>query len=254
MPRKSSRSYRRRRKPRKTQAKYIRKAAGENTGPRSIVESISQGVGQVAKLAGVVAPIIAAINTERKYFDQSASSTPTGPGLTGGGIQNVFTPVQGTGDSNIVGNSCLMQDWQMRILISKAVNNSLTTPIMGGIGRVMLFLWKENAVVNSPTVAKIFETPSNFFSPLNKDNSDQIVVIKDKFFAINPGASYSKADVLTTYTPYFNFMKIYKKLGVHARFTDAAAPTLNQLYIFTACSATDGCNYTWYSRVNFTDN
>lgn len=83
-------------------------------GP-TLLEKISSGVGSVAKLATAVAPAIAAINTESKYLDITASVTAHTPG-TSDVIRNLTGEIiQGVNDSQRIGNSILMRDLQIRL-------------------------------------------------------------------------------------------------------------------------------------------
>lgn len=218
-------------------------------GP-TMVEKIASGIGGVATLAKAVLPIIGAINTEMKYFDQTAATNAYSPG-----VNDVLTGlstsiIQGTSDSQRIGNSILAKDLQLRMAIN--FTSSTGVPNINGIHcRALLIAWKENAQQNAPSIAKIFEAPSNLYSPVNKDNSDSFMVIKDKFFTLNATNTNSG-------TAGFSSMKWFKKLDYHMRFLDAGAnPTQNHIYLILRSSATGLSNalqVTYYSRLNYTDN
>lgn len=218
----------------------------------TLVEQIASGVGSVAKLATAVAPMLMAINTEQKYLDFTASVTAHTPG-TNDQIILLTDSVQGLTDSNRVGNSILAKDLQLRL----ACNFTPQTgpPLILGLHcRFMLICWKENAQVNAPTAAKIFEVASNLYSPVNKDNSDQFVVLKDKFFTMN-----AQTQPVTSGSQGFMQFKIFKKLDWHMRYNGAAAAanTQGHIYLILRSSTTNSAaalSTTYYSRLNFTDN
>ena len=219
-------------------------------GP-TLLEQISSGVGSVAKLATAVAPAIAAINTESKYLDITAAVTAHTPG-TSDVIRNLTGEIiQGVNDSQRIGNSILIRDLQIRL--AHNFNATLGSPNVQGIHcRMMLVCWKENVNANPITAAKLFESPPNLYSPVNKDYSDQFVVLKDKFFSLNNSAGLAGPSAFTT-------QKLFKKINWHARFQGATAfdSTQNHVYLVLRSSApgvTNALATTFYSRMNFTDN
>lgn len=216
-------------------------------GP-TLLDKIASGAGSVAKLAMAVAPAIAAINTEHKYYDETASATAHTPG-TNDFIQALTSPLAaGTGDSNRIGNSILAKDLSIRI-----AGQFTSTPTVVGVHcRMMLVAFKGDVNSIPITSTLLFEQPSNLYSPINKDNSDQLVIMKDKFFSLNaptiPAGSLSQS--------YFH-MKIFKKLDWHIRYNDAGNATTNHVFLVFRCSASSSANalgITYYSRLNFTDN
>lgn len=237
--------YARRRRP----VKYSKsKKMVTGHGP-TLLEKIASGAGSVAKLATAVAPVIAAINTEHKYYDRTGSATAHSPGtsdqiinLTGGVPQNIT-------DSGRIGNSIFAKDLQLRLAYSFA--STIGTPNVLGIHcRMMLVCWKDNEQQNAITAAKLFESPGNLYSPVNKDYSDQFVVLKDKFFSLN-------ANVGVNATPQaFTTQKIFKTLNWHMRWNDTVS-TQNHVFLVLRSSAsgsTNGLSTSYYSRLNYTDN
>lgn len=219
-------------------------------GP-TLLDKIASGVGSVAKLATAVAPAIAAINTEMKYVDNTASVTAHTPGTSDQLIYLTPALIQGTADNQRIGNSILAKDIQLRMALNST--SSAGPPVVQGIHcRATLICWKENAKVNVPSIAKIFEVPNNLYSAMNKDYTDQFVVLKDKFFALNQGGP--------GYGGYgYSTMKWFKNLNWHMRYDGSTGSdnTQNHLYLILRSSATGvgtGLNCTWYSRLNFTDN
>lgn len=212
------------------------------------LEQIARGVGATAKLARAVAPAIAMINTEMKYFDQNVQQTYYNPGsadqvncLTGG-IAQGLTDITRNGDSILAKNISIKIN--LFSLMSTTLHQTQT--------RLILIVWKENAAVNAPTVAKIFTTPAEFLSGFNKDYTDQFVVLKDKVYTHQ--ASISAATNQDT-----KFEKIYKNLDYHMRFQAGTAAdwTTNHVYLIlrnTAPTSTNQASADFYSRLNFTDN
>lgn len=232
--------------------KRVQNRVKEMVGEKpSIVDSIANGVGQVAKLAGVVAPIIAAINTEHKYADTASSVNAYIPGTNDVIAFLTDTIDQGVGDVDRIGNSILAQDIQLRM----AINFTSTVgppPVQGLHCRAMMVVWKQNQQDNPISIAKIFETPTNLYSGVNKDYSDQFVILKDKFFTLNASTSNYG-------TQGFTQMKWFKKLGFHLKYDGPASTdhTLNHIFLILRSSATaigNSMQVTYYSRLNFTDN
>lgn len=222
------------------------------TGDRqpTMVEQIANGAGQVAKLASAVMPIIAAVNTESKYYDQSANVSANTPGTNDNLIALTTAITNGTSDTTRIGNSILGRDLQVRLAMN--FTSTIGAPnVIGAHCRMLLICWKDNASQNTPTIAKIFEQPNNLYSPVNKDLSDSFVVMKDKFFALNNSSGVAGSAGFTT-------MKIYKKLNWHLRYADSTtnSPTQNHIYLILRCGNTSGNSLTtsYYSRLNFTDN
>lgn len=244
-PRRSRRTYRGRRRGVRNYSKSKKMVTGH--GP-TLLDKIASGAGSVAKLAMAVAPAIAAINTEHKYYDVSYTATAYNPGTADQILDLTQGITQGTTDVTRIGNSILARD----IYLKGYVYWTASTTIHSGISRITLLCWKENIQLNPPTAAKIFETATDIYSPINKDYSDQFVVIKDKFFAHNANIS---AATLQGLIPF----KIYKKLGWHLRFnaTGTTAGTQNHIFMVVRGAAGTIANATVLnctSRLNFTDN
>jgi len=219
-------------------------------GP-TLLEKIASGAGSVARLATAVAPVIAAINTEHKYSDKTAALASYTPGTNDSIVALTDQIAQGLNDNQRIGNSILAKQLQIRLAYN--FTSVVGPPAVQGIHcRMMLICWKENAQQNAITAAKLFESPSNLYSPVNKDYSDQFVVMKDKFFSLNAGSS--------NYGPQaFTSMKLFKNINWHLRYDGAsgAAATQNHIYLVlrsSAGAATTALNTTYYSRIDYTDN
>lgn len=216
-------------------------------GP-TLLERIASGVGSAAKLAMAVAPAIAAINTEHKYWDQTAAVTSYAPGTNDQIIALTAGVVQGITDQTRIGNSILAQDLQIRL--AHNFTTTLGAPNIQGIHcRMMLVCWKENATANPISAAKLFEVPNNLYSSMNKDYTDQFVVLKDKFFSLNNSSGLAG-------TSAFTAVKMFKPLKWHIRWDNANA-TQNHVFLILRSSAVgvgNALQTTYYSRLNFTDN
>lgn len=213
-------------------------------GP-TMVEKIASGIGGVATLAKAVLPAIAAINTEAKYHDETMSGNAYGVS-TNSLVQCLTDSIaRGTTDSDRIGNSVLAKDFYFRAQIYWLP----TATLQVGVSRMILFVWKDNANANPPTVAKILENP-DINSAINKDYSDQFVVLKDKIFVHN-------ANTTSTVAQDMKNIKVYKKLNFHMRWLDNDSITQNHVYVlFLGGSATSANPSTinLYSRLNYTDN
>lgn len=218
-----------------------------------MLEKIASGVGSAAKLASSIVPIIAAVNTEQKYVDNAGSVTFHSPGTSDSLVHLTANLINGTQDNQRIGNSILAKDLQLRM----ALNFSpLPGPpaVTGLHARATLICWKENAKVNPPTVAKVYEVPSNIYSAMNKDYTDQFVVLKDKFFTFTALNSN-----ITSGAQGFQTMKWFKNLNWHMRWdgTTGADNTQNHIYLILRSSSagnSTAAQCTYYTRLNFTDN
>lgn len=216
-------------------------------GP-TLLEKIAAGVGGVASVAKAVLPAIAAINTEVKYSDKTAAVNAYVPGTNDVIVALTDQIAQGTSDITRVGNSIKAQDLQLRL----AMNFASSATVLGLHCRMMLIVWKENAQQNPITAAKLFESPTNLYSAMNKDYTDQFVVLKDKFFALNNPSGAAQ-------TVAFQHMKLFKKTDFHIRFdgSTGANATQNHIYLILRSSSTGlatSLSTTYYSRLNYTDN
>lgn len=216
-------------------------------GP-TFLEQLGKGVGAAAEVAKAVLPIVEAINTEAKYQDVNATSTSYNPGTNSTLLCITNTISQGLDDFNRIGNSILAKDINIKFFgyWTPTVNS-----VLGNIHRVTIFCWKENAQQNAPTEAKVFESPTTISSPFNKDYTDQMVILKDKYWALNAPINASVTQ------NYFTF-KFYKKLDWHMRWSGTTNQnTQNHIYIFFRSANTaiaNAVSTSSYSRINYTDN
>lgn len=219
-------------------------------GP-TLLEKIASGAGSVAKLASAVVPVIAAINTEMKYYDQTALVASYTPGTNDSIISLTDAIAAGVADNQRIGNSFLAKSLQVRL--AHNFTPAVGPPAIHGLHcRMMLVCWKDNASQNIISAAKLFEAPTNLYSPVNKDYSDSFVVLKDKYFSLN-------APVSSAYPQSFTSMKLFKNINWHMRFSSSSASsgTTNHIFLILRSSSTgstNALNTTYYSRLNFTDN
>lgn len=242
--------YRKRTYRRRPRRRYVRQSKTKKMvtghGP-TMLEKIASGVGSVAKLAGAVAPVIAAINTELKYVDTNLSATVYNPG-TNDQLTCITNNIsQGTDDTNRIGNSVLFKDMYIKGYLQFAASASVVT----NAARMIIFVWKDNANANAPSAAKLLESPATFASAINKDYSDSLVIIKDKMWSFDSPVAAS----VSAGTQIFKF---YKKLDFHGRWLNTTTGnTQNHVYIlFRGASGVVGnaTTFSMYSRVNYTDN
>lgn len=222
-------------------------------GP-TMLEKIASGVGSAAKLASSIVPIIAAVNTEQKYVDNTGSVTFHSPGTSDALVHLTANLINGTQDNQRIGNSVLAKDIQLRLALN--FQPSLGPPVVSGLhARATLICWKENAKANPPAVAKIFEVPNVLYSAMNKDYTDQFVVLKDKFFTFTAQNSN-----IGTGSQGFQTMKWFKNLNWHLRWDGIGTGTdhtQNHIYLILRSSASGvgtAASCTYYTRLNFTDN
>lgn len=214
------------------------------------LESLASGAGQVASLARAVAPAIAAINTEAKYLDTSGGLAPT---LAAPSIVNLSLMAQGLTDKTRIGNSLLAKSIQVRIRLV------LTNEISGVYGspyssiRVMLIVDKLQGGT-PPTIAQIMESTSSNISMANKNYTDRFTIVKDKMCNFSPNWGTGS----TTPTQAVCDFKFFKPLDFHIRYLGTGSANAdagpNQLYLICWPHHSIGCSFTYYTRLNFTDN
>jgi len=222
-------------------------------GPPTLLDKIASGVGSVAKLATAVAPMLAMINTEAKYYDETNTFSTYVVG-TNNDIRCLTDNIdQSLTSVGRIGDSVLCLNFQIRVALTQAV----TTTILGGFHRILIFAWKDDSTANPPlaTCANVLEAPTNIYSPLNKDYSDQIVVLKDKHIAFNSSVIPTTGTITTT----FKTWKFYKQIDWHLRWTGATGSTTkstNHIWMITMSSPVlaGAIGTTYYSRINYTDN
>lgn len=224
------------------------------TGNRepTLVEQIANGAGQVAKLAQAVIPVIAAINTEYKYHDQTQTLTAHTPGTNDVIVGMTTNIAQGVTDVTRIGNSILAKNLQVRFAMD--FPQTVGPPFVSGIyARMMIIMWKGNIQNDPPTAAKLFEAPTNLYSPVNKDYSEQMVVMRDKFFTMR-----GNGDGVATVTGHTSF-KYNTKVDWHVRWQgpNTNDGTTDHIFLILRSSAsgvTNALSTTYYSRLNYTDN
>lgn len=215
-------------------------------GP-TFLEQLGTGFGAAAEVAKAVLPMVEAINTELKYADASGTVTAYNPGTNDQLLCLTNTISQGTEDFNRIGNSILAKDINIRLYSTFSADATH----LNNVARITLLCWKDNANANTPTVAKIYESPTIINSPFNKDYTDQFVILKDKIYANNAVVSATQSQCL-------KIMKFYKKLDWHMRWLNTTTGnTQNHIYICLRGAHTavgNAMSFSYYTRMNFTDN
>jgi len=244
-------SYGHRYKARKGRPHYsATKELVDGHGP-TLLEKIASGVGSVAQLATAIAPIVEAINTESKYYDEQGTYTAYGTATNADLRCITDSIVQGTGDEDRIGNSILAQDISIKIAYTMAATTG-TPNVTGGFARIIFFVWKINDS-GGPSVSKMLETPTNICSAFNKDYTDQFVIMKDKFISLDTKVLPATGTAATI----FGHFKWFKSMKWHLRWDDASNDTSNHVWMLTLATPTsinNGLNVTFYSRLNYTDN
>lgn len=216
-------------------------------GP-TLLEKIASGVGGVASVAKAVLPAIAAINTEAKYLDSSAGLSPT---LAAPSIINVSLMAQGLTDVTRIGNSILAKNVQGKIRLV-TFTRPATNPATQSV-RLMLICDKLQGGT-APTITQIMSAVSSNLSLANKNYTDRFTVIMDKIldFQVDYNGTGDLYGVRT--------IKFFKNLNFHIRYlgtdaTDASAGP-NQLYLicWPNSNLAGNCSFTYYVRMNYTDN
>lgn len=213
----------------------------------SFVEKIARGAGSVATLARAIAPIVSMVNTEEKFVDKS--STVSLPVATPA-IISLTNMAQGLTDITRIGDSIKARFLQLRLkftpLFSAVASNHI---------RMMLVIDKSiNAAtpVNTLTLANLFQNSADILSPINKDQGDRFVILKDKQIILNNlGAGTANPGGDT------RFLKLNMPLDFHIRFVAPTTTDLgpnNVFLVLWSDVVTTGPTCSYYSRFKYTDN
>lgn len=201
----------------------------------TLIERLAHGSTAIGTLAKAIVPIAHAINTESKYLDTAGTSSPTSSTPTIICLNNL---AQGTTDNNRIGNSILAQSVDIRLTFQYNVT--------AGFNNIRYMIIVDKMQAGTPlTLAQLLENTTYFMSPLNKDNSDRFVVVKDKIVNVS--------DVKDKFTE----TKIFKRLNFHIRFSGPTTADVgpNSVYLVAFTNSTVNApvmNY--YTRIHFTDN
>lgn len=218
-------------------------------GP-TLLEKIASYAGPVATLAKAIVPVVAAINTEAKYIDSSAGLSPT---LASPSIVCLSQLAQGLTDKTRIGNSLLAKSIQWRIRIIQNLDQGGTYgPPFGSI-RMLLFIDKLQGGT-APTLAQIMESTANNLSMANKNYTDRFTILKDKVYS----TTLNYAIPATTPAQSVIDFKGFKRLDFHMRYLGTGASASdngpNALYLMCWPQHSLGTSFTFYTRLNFTDN
>lgn len=239
------RQYRKRQYPAKKINKTKKLVTGQ--GP-TLLERLADQSNNIGLVAKSILPIAMAINTEHKYIDIALGTAAYAPGTNDSLTLISGTIAQGTTDQTRVGNSVLLKNINFHANVYWTPSATVTTNMV----RIVLLVWKENLQDNPPTVAKILETPSNISSRFNKDYTDQMVILKDKYIGMqSPLANTNPANQI--------HVKFFKKLDFHARWDGSTVNdgTVNHIFCLIQGSnplVANQSTVSYYARVDYTDN
>lgn len=189
-------------------------------------------------LKKAMAGLIARVNTETKenYLDTTISIQDV---AGGGNFVRLTQPQQGTGYGQRIGNSVKAQSIYVKMNLAIPVNATTQHSI-----RMILYIDKQDPTADPMTVAKLFQAPAYpLTSHINNENTDRLVILKDKLYNMYPGQMTALA------------IKIFKKLEIHTKFTNGAnTPAENNVYLFFVCNVDESAGVDLNSKFNFTDN
>jgi len=214
-----------------------------------MLERIAAGAGGVATLARAVRPVLAAINTEAKYYDKNASVVAYNPGTNDQLIDITSEINQGLTDVQRIGDSALFRNLRVKVKIDATFVAASMQTIYS---RVCLIGWKENIQSNAPTIAKLFRTPTSIIGAFNKDYTDQMVVLHDQINVHDPCVTLTSRQS-GVYIDWFD------KLEHHARWlgpltTDGTVQHYFLVIRGDGATSANQVNAEYWSRLNFTDN
>lgn len=197
---------------------------------------------------------------ESKFIDTQLPLTQlTTP--TSSGTPNVYplnTLVQGTGQSQRIGNQVSNKSLHMRLELRRIFGVGTVNSNLNQFVRVIIFWALDGTVGNAVTGPAItpqqqsvllLEDPSNYQSPLNKEYGKSFWVKFDRTYTLASGQSELQTD------------EIWRKVKCSSEYNDAASSlvgtTRNALYVLfitSAPSAAQAPSVAFYSRLNYMDN
>lgn len=171
---------------------------------------------------------------ERKWFNTISTSAAV---TTAGQIFKLDTIVQGTGDSDRIGDTISVHSIFARFRAQVS-----TTAPTDAVIRVIWFRWLQ---ASTPTVANILET-ANYLSPLNKNYGKSIIVMSDKLHTLTAGNNSTIA------------RKKFKKDRYQVEYDSVSQSTTNGTWLLVISDnsnipAGSSPSYVQYTRLTYTD-
>lgn len=173
---------------------------------------------------------------ERKFLDVTQAATIiTSAGL----VTDLFAPANGTGRSQLLGDTCMIK--------SSLVRYSITPNAVSGVNFLRVILVRDTDKSGTGAgvggAGGILETAS-YLSPLNDDSaqSKRFEILFDRTYTVDTDANGAQVE------------KIYRKLN--KKYCEGAAATVlyGAMYLLQISDqAANGPTTAWYSRVRFTD-
>lgn len=159
-------------------------------------------------------------NKEKNYFDVA----PTGHEANTTGTLTLLTTIpQGDGEGERLRDMLTYKSYRVNIFAVGETSNGNT--IYNSV-RAILFKWKPDTAVDTPSVTDILET-SHVMSPLvgNVDDRKKFSVLKDKLFTLDSRTGDQG--------PMSKLLLWTGKLSGKLRFNQAATTGSNHLYLLT---------------------
>lgn len=190
------------------------------------------------------------LNTEKKYFDTTASGTNS----TSGAVIALTSGIaRGTAENNRIGGSVLLKNNLLRF--NAYYNTASGTTVEQG--RLIVVRDTEDANGTAPTFADILQftaAAQAVISPLNMNNSGRYKVILDKQFTIHQQRPVYSIDKWITFGMDKNNMGI-RTVGQHAKWDSSDNIEDGHVYMFLiGTTNTNPCTYSMTNRVRFIDN
>lgn len=171
---------------------------------------------------------------EWKYADIITTGTTITTTAT---ITNLIPLAQGSSDDDRQGDKVTWRSLFHRM--------SVTPNATAGVNflRVMIIQDKQNNGT-APTAAQIFQTSTNYLSPLNDDFGKRFKVLFDRTYTVDTDANGAQVD------------KIYRKLRIVTEYAGAGSvvPNTNGIYLVQLSDqATNGPTTSTYTRLRYID-
>lgn len=180
---------------------------------------------------------------ERKNVDQSIVETPMGHGASVFDINLLNPLIQGTGAGNRTGRDVLIEELQLKFILSSTAVNSVDV-------YRFLVIWDTETRGASPAYADVFSAATAYNSPTNFDNTHRFKVLHDSgpvmLSTQSSGLSFFKGIVLD--------LKIGKRTHFYNSSNTATVADIDSGALFLVDTCYNGnVNMSVTSRVIFRD-
>lgn len=232
------------------QRRVKRLVDGRDTEPKfmKILRTGASVASAVPAIAKGLSTVMSLINVEKNYFDTNDAAQVVGSGIVTPYFTSLTDIPEGDDVQTRTGRSILLQDLQVRIQYTSTTASG-TPPTV--FARILVWCDKNYDSTNAESAAtilgKMLEDTGALQitqSPLNRDNSERFVLIKDK-------------TIMLTQNFPVKTIRLYTRLGFHCFYngTGPGNQVGGQLFMAVISgNQVDTDTIDVFARVNYTDN